>query len=429
MRFPAVFAGKRFAVLGLGKAGAPAARALQEMGAEVFAWDDVSASRAALPDLPLVKPSEIGLKLDALVLSPGIPHKLPKPHEEAAWALANGVPILTDAELLFRAVRAAGGKARFAGITGTNGKSTTTALLAHILTIAGVPNAAGANLGPAALSLPLLPDEGVYVLEMSSYMLERIVTLRFDAAAMLNLSPDHLDRHGDMEGYAAAKREIFARQDAGCVAVVGVDDAESRAMADGLTGRVIRISGADFSTAGAKALPGAHNAQNAFAASELAKALGVADAAIAEGIKTFPGLPHRQQDVAVRGAVRFINDSKATNADAAARAMGCYDRFVWIAGGMAKAGGIEPLAPFFARIEKAFLIGRDGAEFAATLARHGVANDVVDTLERAVPAAFAAARAAGVDVVLFSPAAASFDQFKSFEERGDVFAVLAKEAA
>jgi UDP-N-acetylmuramoylalanine--D-glutamate ligase len=429
MNFPAVFAGMRFAVLGLGKAGAPAARALRDMGAEVFAWDDSAASRDAVPDVMMLRPSDIGQKLDALVLSPGIPHILPKPHAEAAWARAQGVPILTDAELLFRAVRAAGSKARFAGITGTNGKSTTTALLAHILTIAGVPNAAGANLGPAALSLPLLPDEGVYVLEMSSYMLERIVTLRFDVAAMLNLSPDHLDRHGDMAGYAAAKREIFARQDSGCVAVVGVDDAESRAMADGLAGRVIRISGAEFSTEGAKALPGEHNAQNAFAASELAKGLGVALAAIAEGIRTFPGLPHRQQEVALRDGVRFINDSKATNADATARAMGCYDRFVWIAGGMAKAGGIEPLAPLFARIEKAFLIGQDGAAFAATLARHGVANDVVDTLARAVPAAFAAAREAGVDVVLFSPAAASFDQFKSFEQRGDVFAALAKEAA
>jgi UDP-N-acetylmuramoylalanine--D-glutamate ligase len=418
MNFPAVFAGMRFAVLGLGKAGAPAARALRDMGAEVFAWDDSAASRDAVPDVMMLRPSDIGQKLDALVLSPGIPHILPKPHAEAAWARAQGVPM-----------RAAGSKARFAGITGTNGKSTTTALLAHILTIAGVPNAAGANLGPAALSLPLLPDEGVYVLEMSSYMLERIVTLRFDVAAMLNLSPDHLDRHGDMAGYAAAKREIFARQDSGCVAVVGVDDAESRAMADGLAGRVIRISGAEFSTEGAKALPGEHNAQNAFAASELAKGLGVALAAIAEGIRTFPGLPHRQQEVALRDGVRFINDSKATNADATARAMGCYDRFVWIAGGMAKAGGIEPLAPLFARIEKAFLIGQDGAAFAATLARHGVANDVVDTLARAVPAAFAAAREAGVDVVLFSPAAASFDQFKSFEQRGDVFAALAKEAA
>ena len=183
-------------------------------------------------------------------------------------------------------------------------------------------------MGPAALSLPLLPDNGVYVLEMSSYMLERLATLRFDVAVMLNLSPDHLDRHGDMAGYAAAKRAVFARQDAGCTAVIGVDDELSREMADWLDGqaaRVVRISGEGVET-GARALPGAHNAQNAAGAAAMARALGVEEEAIAEGIRTFPGLPHRQEEVAVREGVRFINDSKATNADAAARAMGCYAR-------------------------------------------------------------------------------------------------------
>jgi UDP-N-acetylmuramoylalanine--D-glutamate ligase len=257
-------------------------------------------------------------------------------------------------------------------------------------------------------------------------MLERIATLRFDVAAMLNLSPDHLDRHGGMAGYAAAKRRIFARQDASCTAVVGIDDPESREMADWLEtqpARVVRISGEAFRT-GAKALPGEHNAQNAFAASEMARALGVAEAAIAEGIHTYPGLPHRQAEIAEIGGVHFIDDSKATNADAAARAMGCYARFIWIAGGVAKAGGVESLAPLFPRVGKAFLIGRDGQEFAATLNRHGVANDVVERLEAAVPAAFAQARASGIDVVLLSPACASFDQFKSFEHRGETFAAL-----
>ncbi len=169
--------------------------------------------------------------LDALVLSPGIPHRLPAPHPFAAAAIAAGVPILSDAELLYRAVRASGSRAQFAGITGTNGKSTTTALLAHILREAGVPVAAGGNLGDAALSLPLLPHDGVYVLEMSSYMLERLATIRFDVAAMLNLSPDHLDRHGNMTGYVAAKKQIFARQTADDVAVVGIDDAASRDVA------------------------------------------------------------------------------------------------------------------------------------------------------------------------------------------------------
>ncbi|MGO9817123.1 MAG: UDP-N-acetylmuramoyl-L-alanine--D-glutamate ligase [Acidocella sp.] len=425
-----VFSSQRFAVLGLGRAGLPAALRLREFGAEVFVWDDNAASREAASGFAAVKPSEVTGKLDAVVLSPGIPHILPKPHPEAVWALAHGVPVLTDAELLYQAVRGLGSKARFAGITGTNGKSTTTALLAHILNVAGVPHAAGANLGPAALSLPILPDDGVYVLEMSSYMLERIVTFRFDAAVMLNLSPDHLDRHGDMAGYAAAKREIFARQDGSCTAVIGVDDEPSREMADWLQtqpAKVVRISGLGQAT-GAKALPGEHNAQNAEAAAALARALGVGEAAIAEGIASFPGLAHRAQEVAQREGVRFINDSKATNADAASRAMACYDRFVWIAGGVAKAGGIDDLEPFFPRIEKAFLIGQDGRAFAAKLSQHGVANEYAGTLEAALPLAFEAAKA-GAGVVLFSPAAASFDQFPNFEVRGDEFARLAKGVA
>jgi UDP-N-acetylmuramoylalanine--D-glutamate ligase len=430
MNFAPVFKGQRFAVLGLGRAGLPAARALREMGAEVFVWDDSASAREGAEEFPVMRPSEVPGRIDGLVLSPGIPHRLPKPHDQAAWALAQGVPVLTDAELLYRAVRGSGSQAKFAGITGTNGKSTTTALLAHICTVAGIPNAAGANLGPAALSLPLLPDSGVYVLEMSSYMLERIATLRFDAAAMLNLSPDHLDRHGDMAGYAAAKREIFARQEAGDTAVIGIDDEPSRQMAvwaRGQKARVIEISGADFAVGDAKALPGAHNAQNAAAAAAMARALGVPAAAIAEGIRTYPGLPHRQQEVAVVQGVRFINDSKATNADAASRAMGCYDRFVWIAGGVGKAGGIEDLAPFFPRVAKAFLIGQDAENFAATLKRHGVAHAMAGTLDAAVAQAFALARAGGIREILFSPAAASFDQFQNFEQRGEAFAQLARE--
>jgi UDP-N-acetylmuramoylalanine--D-glutamate ligase len=427
MKFAPVFRGKRFAVLGLGKAGLPAALALREMGAEVFVWDDGAAAREAAVGLTLLPPSKIGLPLDGLVLSPGIPHVWPKPHPEAEWAISKNVFVLTDAELLYQAVRGSGSKAKFAGITGTNGKSTTTALLAHILTKGGIPNAAGANLGPAALSLPLLPDSGVYVLEMSSYMLERIASLRFDVAAMLNLSPDHLDRHGDMAGYAQAKRQIFARQDAACLAVIGMDDPESREMAAWLEtqpARIARISGKDFCAVGAKSLPGEHNAQNAFAASEMARALGIPEAAIAEGIATYPGLPHRQAEIANIGGVSFVDDSKATNADAASRAMGCYEHFIWIAGGVAKAGGAESLAPLFPRVTKAFLIGQDAESFAETLKLHGVANDVAGTLEAAVPAAYAEARRNKIATVLLSPAAASFDQFKSFEHRGEVFAEL-----
>jgi len=278
---------------------------------------------------------------------------------------------------------------------------------------------------------------------MSSYMLERIATLRFDVACLLNLSPDHLDRHGDMAGYASAKRQVFARQAEADTAVIGVDDAMSRAIAAAMPGAV-RISGmaradvwADgtalrdlhgvFADLGAaRALPGTHNAQNAAAAAAMALALAIPRDLIAAGIESFPGLPHRQEVVGTIGAIRFVNDSKATNADAASRALGCYDRLVWIAGGIAKAGGIEPLAGFFPRVAKALLIGRDAPDFAATLAAHGVAHDIVDTLDKAVPAALDAARQTASQVVLLSPACASFDQFSGFEERGARFAALVR---
>ncbi|MBO1326427.1 UDP-N-acetylmuramoyl-L-alanine--D-glutamate ligase [Acetobacter sp. TBRC 12305] len=453
---PTLFAGKRFAVFGLGRNGLPAVRTLAACGASVQAWDDGEAARHALAehiarsrhdggDIALW-PFDTLEGFDALILSPGIAHVLPTPHPIALMARDAGIPILSDAELLYQAVRMAGSKARFAGITGTNGKSTTTALLAHILSGAGVPVAAGGNLGPAALSLPLLPDDGVYVLEMSSYMLERLLTLRFDTACLLNLTPDHLDRHGDMAGYTRAKCEIFARQSALDHAVIGVDDPLCAQLATTLArgpARCESISGSDpacsyYGKDGAiwhdgatvaplgPTLPGAHNAQNAAAALAMAHFLGVAAAAAAQGVLSFPGLPHRQQRVAECTGVTFIDDSKATNADAASRALSCYDRLVWIAGGMAKAGGIATLAPYFGRIVHAYLIGRDAAVLGATLDEHGVAYTVSETLENAVPAAYTLACEARVPVVLLSPACASFDQFAGFEARGARFAQLAK---
>lgn len=440
---PTLFAGRTFAVLGLGVAGLAAARALTAMGAEVSAWDDRELARAAAGGVVLADP--VGRAYEALVLSPGIAHRLPAPHPAAVDAMARGLPIFTDAELLFQAVRASGSAARFAGVTGTNGKSTTTALLAHMLQRAGVACAAGANLGPAALCLPLLPDNGVYVLEMSSYMLERIATLHFDVACMLNLTPDHLERHGDMAGYACAKRAIFDRQQPHDTAVAGIDDAPSRTMADGLgEQRLVRISGTQpadlwadgcllrdvhgvlFDLADTPALPGAHNAQNAAAASAMALALGLTRAQIAAGLAGYPGLPHRQQRVAARSGVLYVNDSKATNADAAARALNCYDRVVWIAGGMGKSGGIESLVPLFPRVAEALLIGRDAPIFATTLAAHGVRHRLVGTLEAAMAEAPTAAARLGAAVVLLSPAAASWDQFSGFEQRGERFVALAE---
>ncbi len=454
--FPTIlFAGQRFAVVGLGRNGLPAAQALASMGASVVAWDDNPKAREAAEidagrfGYEVRDPDGDDFAFDALVLSPGIPHIRPRVHPIAARALAAGVPILTDAELLYRAVRAAGSRARFVGVTGTNGKSTTTALLAHILEIAGVAVAAGANLGPAALSLPFLPDNGVYVLEMSSYMLERLATIRFHAAVMLNLSPDHIERHGDMDGYVRAKSAIFARQTDSDLAVIGVDDdwGGEALRLSGSKARVVRVSGgpdADvfyrdgvlcdaagpiLTMSEAPTLPGAHNAQNAAAASSMALFLGVSRADIAAGLRSYPGLPHRQQLIITIDGIAFINDSKATNADSTAWALGCHDRIVWIAGGMAKEGGIEALAPYFPRLVQTFLIGQDAPILAATLAEHGIAHETVGTLEAAVPAALAAARATGTPVVLLSPACASFDQFSGFDARGDRFADLARSLA
>ena len=437
-----LFAGQRFAVVGLGKNGLPAARALTAMGAEVVAWDDSPAGREGAAGLVVQDPREAGGTFDAVVLSPGIPHLLPKPHPIAVWARSAGIPILTDAELLFQAVRLAGSKARFVGITGTNGKSTTTALLAHVLIGAGIPAVAGANLGPAALSLPLLPDNGVYVLEMSSYMLERLATLRFDVAAMLNLSVDHLDRHGDMDGYAVAKHAIFDRQDNGDLAIVGVDDERSREMArhprtTSISGRspadvwcdngILRDKdGPILPMADCPTLPGAHNAQNAAAVAAMATFLGVDRGAIARGLRTYPGLPHRQQLVGRVDGVAYINDSKATNADAAQRALVCYDRLIWIAGGMAKEDGIVPLIPLFPRIAHAFLIGRDTPILAATLREHGVPFTEADTLENAVSLSAKAAIEKAAPIVLLSPACASWDQFTGYDQRGDRFAELVR---
>jgi UDP-N-acetylmuramoylalanine--D-glutamate ligase len=443
------FAGQRIAVVGLGRAGLPAALRLSEWGAEVTAWDDTAPARDAAERAGLVvRDLSTGpFAFDALMLSPGIPHVLPRPHPVAARAREAGVPILADVEFLFRAVRASGSAARFIGITGTNGKSTTTALIHHLLKASGQVSEAGGNLGPAALGLNILGSEGSYVLEMSSYMLERLAAIRFNSGVMLNLSADHLDRHGNMAGYAAAKAEIFARQEPCDLAVLGQDDATTAALGATLRAHVVPISGlrrvpggiwaegtslrdeageiADLH--GAPALPGSHNAQNAAAAAAVVLAQGVTRAQVAASLASFPGLPHRQERVGTLGGVTFVNDSKATNADSAARALSSYDRIVWIAGGLAKDGGIESLAPFFPRIAKALLIGRDAPGFAATLAAAGVPHEVAGTLDAAVPAAAAAARAGAAPVVLLSPACASFDQFSGFDARGDRFRALVQD--
>ncbi len=438
------FRNEGVAVMGLARSGLAAAEALQKGGARVLAWDDAPARREAARarGIPLADLASADLSaIKALVLSPGIPSTFPAPHKVAARARDAGIDIIGDIELLARSCR----DARYAGITGTNGKSTTTALLGHILKEAGLRVAVGGNLGIPVLLLEALGADGTYVLEMSSYQLELTKSLTFDVAVLLNITPDHLDRHGGLDGYVAAKERIFARQAARQAAIIGVDDARCRAIAEKL-----RSAGSEIvpiSTEGAVAggvyvaggaliddmeraqrrvldlaeaprLPGLHNAQNAAAAFAAARCLGVETGAVVRGIKSFPGLAHRQELVATIDSVRYVNDSKATNADAAAKALACYEDIFWIAGGVAKEGGIASLAPYFPRIRHAFLIGEAAPAFAATLEGR-VAFTRSGDLATALRQAHAAAQAGGT--VLLSPACASFDQFTDFEARGDTF--------
>jgi UDP-N-acetylmuramoylalanine--D-glutamate ligase len=445
-------AGQPVAVMGLGKSGLAAARALVAGEAQVWAWDDSAGRReaAAAAGIPLVDLYRQDLRgASALVLSPGIPHEFPAPHPVARRAREAGLEIIGEIELLARSQPAA----VYIGVTGTNGKSTTTALIGHILGLSHQMVQVGGNLGTPALALDPLGEDGIYVLEMSSYQLELTYSLIFDVAVLTNITPDHLDRHDGMAGYVAAKRRIFEGQTESCTAVTGVDDQPSRSIFEALAaegeqiilpvsaghradGGVYVLDGLLYDdTEGDEALvadltaiptlPGRHNWQNAAAAYAAARAMGAAPQLIAGCLRSFPGLPHRQELVAAIDGVRYVNDSKATNADAAEKALICYDRIYWIAGGRSKAGGIAPLAPHFHRIRHAYLIGEAADEFARTLEGQ-VPFTKSGTLERAVAAASEAARGdgAGGAVVLLSPASASFDQFRDFEARGDAFRAL-----
>jgi UDP-N-acetylmuramoylalanine--D-glutamate ligase len=452
------FAGRRVAVLGLARSGRAAVRALAAGGAQILAWDDDPAVRASLAaEMPLCDLAAADWRqIPALVLSPGIPHRYPEPHPAVLRARAAGSEIIGDIELLGRARP----DARYVGITGTNGKSTTTALIGHILTAARRRVEIGGNLGTPALSLAPLGGEGTYVLECSSFQLELIGSLAFDVAVLLNITPDHLDRHGGMAGYIAAKRRIFARQRAASTAIVGIDDPICRALADELRragpnggpGRIVPISvtqsvpdgvyvdrgrlvdaiggppNAVLDLAQAERLPGSHNWQNAAAAYAAARSVGVAAKAAADAIRSFPGLAHRQELVDTIDGVRYINDSKATNADAAEKALACYEAIYWIAGGLPKAGGITPLTPYFRRLRHAYLIGTATEEFAATLGS-SVPFTRCGDLATATQAAAEQARRDGASgaVVLLSPACASYDQFANFEARGDAFRALVAE--
>ncbi|MEQ9504671.1 MAG: UDP-N-acetylmuramoyl-L-alanine--D-glutamate ligase [Hyphomonas sp.] len=454
------YAGRDVAVYGLGRTGLSAAKALKAGGARVHAWDDNEETRAKAEAAGIAL-SDINKRdwqtFAALVLSPGIPYKFPQPHRLVRMAEMTGVPVIGDMELFARAVLAMPerGRPKIIGITGTNGKSTTTALIGHILKEAGRDVRVGGNIGTGVLDLAALHSNAVYVLELSSYQLDLVKSLRCNVAVMLNLSPDHLDRHGGMDGYQAAKMRIFQNQTPQDVAVIGFDDIYTQSIAIGLAASgqqnvtqisstytlgkgVSAVDGRLYDNLNGKAeligkmedcpaLQGRHNFQNAAAAYAACRTLGLDPATIMAGLKTFPGLAHRMENVGEIAGVRFVNDSKATNAQAAEQALRAFKKIYWIAGGVAKAEGILPLAPLFPNISKAYLIGQAEEALTATL-QGKVAMQACGTLDRAVDAAFRDARASGdtSPVVLLSPACASFDQFKDYEHRGDVFRSLVR---
>lgn len=451
------YAGAKVAVLGLGRSGLATARALVAGGAEALLWDDSPEARAAaqaegfvLTDLGRAGALE---GVAVLVASPGIPHLYPAPHRIIRAAMEAGVPVDNDIGLFFRSFAAEDWDGfdvtpRVIAVTGSNGKSTTTALIAHILAEAGRPVQMAGNIGRGVLDIDPAVDGEVVVLELSSYQTELARALTPDVAVFTNLSPDHLDRHNGMGGYFAAKRRLFA-EGGPDRAVIGVDEVEGVFLAGQLAegaadDRVIRISSGQkldgfgwsvFARKGFLAewrkgrqvasidlrevagLPGAHNHQNACAAYAACRTLGLAPREIEAGLRSFAGLPHRSQLVGERGGVRFVNDSKATNVDSAAKALQAFARIRWIAGGMGKEGGIAALQPLLGSVVKAYLIGHSARDFALQLG--DTPHEICETMARAVERAAAEAEAG--DVVLLAPAAASFDQYPNFEKRGEDF--------
>ncbi len=453
------FAGKTVAIFGLARTGLASARALKAGGSDVIAWDDNSAARDAGAETGAkVTPWREWdwQKIAALVLSPGVPLTHPHPHEVVIHAKAAGVPVIGDVELFAREIRPRAdqpGKTPVIAITGTNGKSTTTALLGHILASTGFDAQVGGNIGKSVLELAPPGLKTIYVLEMSSFQIDLTPGLYPNVALLSNLTPDHIDRHGSMENYAAIKERLLRQVPKDGQVIVGVDDMYGAAIFTALSanggatampvsvgkilGRgIFAVDGALYDAQGQRAsevmaledaprLPGAHNWQNIALAYAAAKIFVKDTRAIVSAIASFPGLAHRMEDVGHIGRTVFINDSKATNADATARALACYPDIFWIAGGKQKEGGIAALTEYFPRIRKAYLIGEAAEAFARTLAGK-VPYALSGTLDKAVEAAAAdaAASSASNPVVLLSPASASYDQFKDFEQRGDAFRSL-----
>jgi UDP-N-acetylmuramoylalanine--D-glutamate ligase len=447
-------------VFGLARSGLASIRALKAGGARIHAWDQREAANAAAR----AEGATVGSfrtwpweKLKALILSPGIPLTHPAPHEVVRAARDAGVEVIGDMELLARELPNLEKRPSIVAVTGTNGKSTTTALIGHILSSCGYAAEIGGNIGKPVLELTVRNGKPIFILEVSSYQIDLSPSLAPNVSVLTNITPDHIDRHGSMEGYIGVKRRLLKQTSAGGLICIGVDDQHSSAIytqlsatADAETvpvsvGKVLGrgifvLDGALYDAQRqhaakvmdltiAEHLPGAHNWQNAALAYAAVKPYINDTGAIVSAIRSFPGLSHRIEEVGRLGNIRFINDSKATNADAAARALAVFPDIYWIAGGKAKEGGIESLAPYFNRIRKAYLIGDAAEEFARTLG--DIPHEIVHTLENAVAAASADASRSPADapVVLLSPACASFDQFRDYEHRGDAFRALVADLA
>jgi UDP-N-acetylmuramoylalanine--D-glutamate ligase len=451
------FAGDKVAVFGLGGSGLACASALLAGGADVIGWDDsadtvAKATSAGIPtaDLRHVDWSRIA----ALVLAPGVPLTHPAPHWSVGLARAAAVEVIGDIELFCRERRAHAPDAPFVAITGTNGKSTTTALTAHLMSVADYDVQLGGNIGTAILSLEPPRAGRVHVIECSSYQIDLAPSLDPSVGILINVSEDHIDRHGTLAHYAEVKERLVAGVQENGTAIVGVDDnwcaaaadrieragkrlarvSVRRPLPDGLYVEAEQIMQAAGGSAraiahigGIGSLRGVHNAQNAACAAGAALALGLSTQAIQRGLISFPGLAHRMEQVGRLGPVLFVNDSKATNADSTAQALACFTDMFWIAGGKPKTGGVGSLAGFFPRIRKAYLIGEAAAGFAQELEGR-VPHVVAGTLDRAVELAARDAQASDVKepVVLLSPACASFDQYRNFEIRGDKFRELVR---
>jgi UDP-N-acetylmuramoylalanine--D-glutamate ligase len=435
------FRGRRYAVLGLARSGLATVGALVASGAEVVAWDEREEAREKfLPELSAVEgllhhpaagpPPRAGEDLvtladpltinligfDGIVVSPGIPLNR---HPIASKAREAGVPLIGDIEL-FAETRPSLPPHKVIGITGTNGKSTTTALIHHILKTAGVPALLGGNIGLPILGRDPLPAGGVYVLELSSYQIDLTHSLDCDMAVLTNITPDHLDRYDGFEGYVASKARLFQLQSAPHVAVIATEDDPSRAIASRINHRLIRVASTDVDDQSHwPALQGPHNAQNAAVAIAVARALGIDAFDIEKGLITYPGLPHRMERVAEKDGVLFVNDSKATNPTSTAPALAAYPAIHWILGGLAKTDDLDACAPHFDHVRAAYTIGEAGPMFANILHAAGKPVSEAGTLDKAVRMAAEAAKQG--EVVMLSPACASFDQFKDYEARGDAF--------